>query len=68
MKHHHILDKIVFFLLIVGGLNLGFMGLLDRNVIGMIFCAVPGIARLVFLLIGLAALYRLIVWIRAKLS
>jgi uncharacterized membrane protein YuzA (DUF378 family) len=68
MKQHHVLDKIVFFLLIIGGLSWGIIGLFGMNLLGAIFCMAPGIARLVYILIGLAALYRLIVWVRAKMG
>jgi len=66
MKQRHILDKVVFFLLIVGGLNWGIFGLVNYNVIGGIFCMLPGVARLLYILVGLSAVYRLVIWIRAQ--
>ena len=64
MKNHHVVELIAFILLIVGGLNLGLMGLFSGDVISSIFGET--LSRIIFVLIGLAAIYRLAVFIKAK--
>ena len=43
-------------LLVVGGLNWGLVGLFDVNVVHAILGGVPVLERLVYILVGLAAL------------
>lgn len=56
MKH---LDLVAFILLIIGGLNWGIVGVADFNVIGWIFQAVPVISKIIYIFVGLAALWKL---------
>ena len=65
MKHYPTLDIIAIVLLVIGGLNLGIEGLTDFNVIREIF---HGFANIIFMLIGLSALYRVLLWAKAKSS
>ena len=65
MKKIPMLDKIVFFLLLVGGLNWGLIGLFGWNLVGSIFGMLPVLTRLIYILFGAAAVYRFIVWVRA---
>ncbi|MCI0382293.1 MAG: DUF378 domain-containing protein [Chlamydiae bacterium] len=60
------LDKIVEILLIVGGLNWGFIGLADYDIIGNIFGPGTGLTRAIFTLIGVAALYHVFHWASMK--
>lgn len=54
-------DLLVTILLIIGGLNWGLVGLFNINVIDWIFRD-TGIARILYILVGLAALYRICFW------
>jgi len=48
---------IAMILLIVGGLNWGLIGLLDFDLVGFIFGAMSIVSRIVFILVGLSAIY-----------
>lgn len=54
-----ILELVVVILLIVGGLNWGLVGLFDYNVVTVIFGAGTLINRVVYILVGLAALFKI---------
>jgi uncharacterized protein len=56
-----VVDYIVLVLLIIGGLNWGLVGFFDVNVINGIFNKAPMIGRIIYALVGLAALYRILV-------
>ena len=64
MKHHHTLDLIVLILLLIGGINWGLVGLFDFDLMIAIFGITLG--RVIFVLVGLAAIYRIVMWVRAK--
>lgn len=64
MKNTHILDIIAVILLLAGGLNWGLYGLFKLNLIMSIFGEV--LSRIIFVLVGIAAAYRIVVWTRAK--
>lgn len=49
-------DWVPLVLLIIGGLNWGLVGLMNIDVVAMIFGDGPG-ARIIYLLVGLSALY-----------
>ena len=51
------LDLIAQILVIIGGLNWGLVGLLNMNVVDMIFGFMPLLATVVYVLVGLSALY-----------
>lgn len=53
------LDLIVIILLIIGGINWGLVGLFDFNLVGYIFSSIPLIAKLIYDLVGLAAIYKI---------
>lgn len=54
-----VLDVIVMILLVVGGLNWGIVGIADFNVIEAIFGHGMAITRIIYVLVGLAALYEI---------
>lgn len=54
MKNLHL---VTFTLLVVGGLNWGLVGLLDLNLVTAIFGSMPTIEKIVYILVGLSALY-----------
>jgi uncharacterized protein len=53
------LDWIAQILLIVGGLNWGLVGLADFDLVATLFGEGSGLSRIVYILVGLAALYSL---------
>lgn len=68
MKNYRVLDKIVFFLLLLGGLNWGLVGLFQWDLIGAIFGMMSVVSRIIFVLIGLSAVYRFVIWARAQVK
>jgi len=52
-----VLDWIAFVLVIVGGLNWGLVGLFGFDLVAWLFGAVAWLQILVYLLVGVAALY-----------
>lgn len=55
-------DVIAAILLVVGGLNWGLIGLFDFNFVNLIFGSLPVIERLVYVVVGLAAVYQGLQW------
>ncbi|MFH1106127.1 MAG: DUF378 domain-containing protein [Candidatus Aenigmatarchaeota archaeon] len=55
------LQWIVFILIVVGGLNWGLVGLLGLDVIQVVFGSVPMLVKAIYVLVGLAALYKIYV-------
>ena len=51
------LDLIVGALLIIGGLNWGLVGLFDFNLVAAIFGEMSAVSRIIYILVGLAAVY-----------
>jgi len=56
------LDIIAFILLVIGGLNWGLIGLFSYNFIGAIFGMNFFLAKTVFTLVGLSAVYEIFCW------
>ncbi|AKB13231.1 MAG TPA: DUF378 domain-containing protein [Methanosarcina thermophila] len=57
-------DLIALILVIVGGLNWGLVGLLDFNLVDAIFGAGSTLSRIIYILVGLAALYMIYFTVR----
>jgi len=57
MKELNALDWIVIILILIGGLNWGVLGLFNVNVIGLIFGEMTTITRIIYTLVGVAAVY-----------
>ena len=53
------LNLITLILVIVGGLNWGLVGLFDWNLVAAIFGAGSTLARIIYVLVGLSALWQL---------
>ncbi len=53
------LEWAVFVLIVAGGLNWGLVGLFGLDVIQAIFGSVPMLVKAIYVLVGLAALYKL---------
>ena len=56
------LDVIVAILLVVGGLNWGLVGFFNFDLVGSIFGDMSMLSRLVYVLVGLGAIYQAIQW------
>jgi len=54
------LDIIALILIIVGGLNWLLVGAFDFNLVAAIFGAMSVVARIVYILVGLSAIYTLV--------
>lgn len=51
---------VAFILLVIGGLNWLLVGAFDVNVVEMIFGGMPTVVTVIYILVGLGALYELI--------
>lgn len=56
------LDVIVAILLVIGGLNWGLVGLFNFNLVNFIFGSLPILERIIYVIVGLAALYQIFQW------
>lgn len=54
------IEKIALWLTIIGGLNWGLIGLLDINLVGAVFGNLSILARIIYILVGLSAIY--LIW------
>lgn len=57
MKSLNALDYLAIVLVVVGGLNWGLVGLLDFNLVDALFGAMSLLSRIVYILVGLSAVY-----------
>jgi uncharacterized membrane protein YuzA (DUF378 family) len=55
-----IFDLIATILVIIGGLNWGLVGLFNFNLVDFLFGKMPMIERLIYIIVGLAAIYMII--------
>lgn len=53
------LDWIVLVLVVVGGINWGLYGAFGMDLVNMILGSIPMVAKIVYILVGLSALYML---------
>lgn len=60
MKKMNVLDWIAFLLVVIGGLNWGLVGLFEYDVVSKIFGDMSSVARVVYTLVGLSALYLIV--------
>jgi len=51
------LDWIALVLVIIGGLNWGLVGLLNVDLVQLVLGSIPILAKIVYILVGVAALY-----------
>jgi uncharacterized membrane protein YuzA (DUF378 family) len=59
-------DLIALILVIVGGLNWGLVGLVDFNLVASIFGEGSTLSRIIYILVGIAALYMIYFTVRAE--
>ena len=60
MKNLSLLDTVALVLIIVGGLNWGLVGILDFNLVSALFGDMSAVSRIVYVLVGLSAVYMLL--------
>ncbi len=51
---------VAFPLVVLGALNWGLVGLLNYNLVEMLLGSMPGVVKLVYILVGLSAVYLLV--------
>jgi uncharacterized membrane protein YuzA (DUF378 family) len=56
------LDCVVMIVLVIGGLNWGLVGLAGFNFLDMIFGSMPALMRIVYVIVGIAAVYKIFQW------
>ncbi len=56
------IDVIAAILLVIGGLNWGLIGLFNFNLVEFLFGQFPIIARTIYAIVGLAAIYQIFQW------
>lgn len=61
-----IVDWIAIILVIIGGLNWGLYGLLGMDLVHMLLGSIPVLAQIVYILVGLAALWMIYYVVRMK--
>ncbi len=57
-----VIDVIAAILLVIGGLNWGFIGAFDFNLVIWLFGMVSPMMKIVYVLIGLSALWKIFQW------
>ena len=58
MKGFHV---VTFILVVVGALNWGLVGLFNFNLVNLIFGTIPWLEKLVYILVGLSAIYEAVI-------
>lgn len=66
MNGMNVWDWIALVLVIIGGLNWGLVGLFDFNLVTFLFAGMPAIARVIFVIVGLAAIWMIVKLFRRK--
>lgn len=57
MNQLNVLDWVALVLVIVGGLNWGLVGAMDFDLVATLFGDMSGLSRIVYVLVGLSAVY-----------
>ncbi|MBT3394504.1 MAG: DUF378 domain-containing protein [Waddliaceae bacterium] len=65
-KECPIICTTAFVLLLIGGINWGLVGLFDLDLVEYLFGAGTIFARVIYILIGIAAVMKLCCWIKCK--
>jgi len=58
MKHMNILGWVAYILVLVGALNWGLVGAFNFNLVAFIFGATSLLSKVVYILVGLSAIYK----------
>lgn len=62
MMHNKMIHMVTFLLLVVGGLNWLLVGVAQIDLVQMIFGSMPMVARAIYVLVGLSAVYELLIF------
>jgi len=65
MKKSQFIEISSIILLLVGGLNWGLVGFFEWNFIDAVFGLGSTLARIIYCLVGLSALYRIALWTKS---
>ena len=68
MKKLNVLDWLALLLVVIGGLNWGLVGLFNFNLVATIFGDMTMITKIIYIVVGVAALYTLYFLFRTKKS
>jgi len=60
------IDKLSFIFVLIGALNWGLLGLLNFNLVSVIFGGIPFLARIIYILVGLSAVNIIVFIFRSK--
>ncbi len=52
-----LIDKVVLILIIIGGLNWGLIGIINLNLVDLIFGFAPVLAKVIYIVVGVASIY-----------
>jgi uncharacterized membrane protein YuzA (DUF378 family) len=66
MKNAQVVQTIAMIFLLIGGINWGLIGIFEWNFIANIFGYTSVLTRTIYALAGLAAVYRIFVWVRTE--
>lgn len=61
-----IIGKVAYILMIIGAINWGLVGLMDLDLVATIFGSIPMLAKIIYIVVGLAGLYSLFCMITKK--
>jgi uncharacterized membrane protein YuzA (DUF378 family) len=61
-----VVNVIALVLILIGGLNWGLVGFFDYNLVDAIFGEGSGVARVVYAVVGVAALYKVVVAVGSR--
>ena len=56
------LDLIAAVILFIGGVNWGLIGLFGFNLVEQIFGSMGGLTRIIYIMVGISALYEAVMW------
>ncbi len=62
MKNQHLVSTIALVLLLIGGISWGLVGVFGFEIVSTVFGPDSPLTRIVYVLIGLSALYRIYLW------
>lgn len=65
MKNHQLVNTIAIILLLIGGISWGLLGAFGFEIISTVF-GDSSLTRIIYVLIGLSALYRIYLWSKNK--
>lgn len=66
VRYMKAVDMIAAAFLFIGGINWGLVGLFSFDLIGWIFGSMSGLSRLIYVLVGVSAIYDAVMWNRIK--